>query len=143
MKTYYVRHQAAGVAHEHPFSSPPSQAQVDEVISILEDAHGKTHPKTGKPWWAKIVVVDSGLAPRHPDRVKTHAGARGESAEEIDAVAAGPCPVRDSGLARWPDAPEAVAPTGGTGGVAARGSGKGFEDLKAAGSGTVKNPKGG
>lgn len=95
MKIYYVRHQAAGVVHEHPFTSPPSQDDLDAVLATCESRHGKKHPKTGASYWAKVIVLDTELKADDPNRVKTHSCAHGGSAESVDKRAAGKCPIRD------------------------------------------------
>ncbi len=96
-KMFYVRHQAAGIAFDHPFSSPPSQAEVAEVLAACEAKHGTKHPKTGEPYWAKVISVEGGVQ-------ETLGCAHGGTAESVDARASGECPIREAGHKRWPDA---------------------------------------
>lgn len=56
---YYVRHQAGGVMHAFPFSSPPTDAQIAGVVAHAERQVGgrKVHSKTGEPYWHRIEEV--------------------------------------------------------------------------------------
>jgi hypothetical protein len=61
---YYVRHQAAGVLHEFPFSEPPTQAQLSACSRLLAKRHVRAQGKD--PWWLKVVsapVLDSTTLP--------------------------------------------------------------------------------
>ncbi len=58
-KVYFARHQAHGVVHEYPFSSPPSEAQVAKVWSYCFGIHGASHAKTpSEPYWITVVERD-------------------------------------------------------------------------------------
>ena len=95
MKLYFLRHQAAGILHDAPFSAPPTQAEIAPLLNRCATSHGNTHHKTGEDYWTKVICVDTSLPVDHPDRTCTHGGARGESAAEADAKAAGHCPIRE------------------------------------------------
>jgi hypothetical protein len=112
MKIYYVRHQAAGMLHEHPFFEPPTTRQLAPVLELCRKRHGDLHPKTEQPYWAKIVCVEATpLEDGTVEHTTTVVGcAYGGSVEAVDSKAAGPCPIREKGLKRWPDAPEGTGP---------------------------------
>jgi hypothetical protein len=59
MKIYLVQHQANGVVHEFPFSSPPSEAQLEAVWTFCFQSHGASHSKTpGEPYWQIVKEVE-------------------------------------------------------------------------------------
>jgi len=72
MRIYYYRHQAAGVCHAHPFSAPPSAEQLEAMRAAMRAAHGPVHPKTGAPYWDRVVEVET-------DRLPEPAPAGGDS----------------------------------------------------------------
>lgn len=92
---YFIRHQAAGILHEQFFVDPPQQAQIDAIVAQCESRHGKEHPKSGQPYWAKVIKIDTDKPLDDPGRVVTHCGCSGESASQADAKAAGYCPIRE------------------------------------------------
>jgi len=105
MKLYAIRHQAAGLVLAHPFASAPSQSEIDVVLAACEARYGNTSKKTGRPLWAKVVSLEDG--------VETTVGcAHGGTIAEVNARAAGECPIREAGFERWPDAgpADAVSP---------------------------------
>ena len=55
MKIFYLRHQAAGILHEFPFSSPPTDDQLAPIQAMLLARHGLTHPKTKEAYWTMVV----------------------------------------------------------------------------------------
>jgi hypothetical protein len=70
---FFVRHQAAGVLHDFPFEQAPSGGQVAAIARALETLHGDAHPKTGEPYWLRVVEVPL----LGPEDVAAPAGARG------------------------------------------------------------------
>ena len=58
MKIYFLRHQAAGIVHKYPFSSPPTNEQRAAVERECFQQHGASHPKTGESYWMTVVDVD-------------------------------------------------------------------------------------
>ena len=123
MKIYFIRHQAGGVIHDAPFESPPTPAQCAAVLArVPEFRENDRHPKTGEPYWVKVICVENGVT-------TTIGGANGESAEEINAKASGHCPIRAAGHKRTPGSGEP--------GKAAAG---GALDAIASGTGNVRNP---
>lgn len=62
MQIYFVRHQAAGVLYGYPFTDRPTVAQLDALTAHCRSRHGDVHPKTGEPYWSRVVAVDV-LAP--------------------------------------------------------------------------------
>jgi hypothetical protein len=111
MKLYFVRHQAAGVLHDTPFAAPPSGTELALLLARCEASHGKTHPKTGAAYWAKVICVDTDKPVDHPERSRTHGGVNGESCAEADAKSAGYCPLREGHLVpnRGAGQPEAAS----------------------------------
>lgn len=82
MKTiHYVRHQAAGILTDFPFAGTPTDKQVAALAKLCFQSHGETHPKTGEPYWLKVVempVLGAGDIPEVPERslsVASEAGA--------------------------------------------------------------------
>lgn len=53
----FVRHQAAGVLYDFPFADEPTAKQLDALTAFCELRHGKAHPKTGEPYWLRVVEV--------------------------------------------------------------------------------------
>ena len=98
MKVFYIRHQAAGTVYTDPFGDTPTAAECAAVLARCEDRYGKTAPKTGKPFWAKIVCLENGVE-------TVIACAHGSA--DVDARASGECPIREAGYKRWPEADEA------------------------------------
>ena len=58
MKIYFLRHQAAGIVHKYPFSSPPTDEQRAAVERECFQQHGAAHPKTGESYWMTVVDVE-------------------------------------------------------------------------------------
>ncbi len=56
---YFVRHQAAGVAHQFAFLLPPTETQVAQVVAYCRSiGHTVGHAKTpSEPYWTRIVEV--------------------------------------------------------------------------------------
>jgi hypothetical protein len=77
---FYVRHQAAGVMHEFPFRSPPTEEQQAAIARLCFQRCGGTHPKTNEPYWVRIVeipLLSAADVPEVPERslsVATTAG---------------------------------------------------------------------
>ena len=90
MKLYYLRHQAAGILHAHPFTSEPTAEELEPLLTKCRAAHGDKHPKTGVEYWTKVVEIDTDK----PGEMRTVKGACGCSAEEADKRASGYCPIR-------------------------------------------------
>lgn len=88
--TYFFRHQALGVAHDRPMASAPSVAELKAFAAEMDARFGATHPKTGEPYWIKVIAVENG-------ETTTVAGLCGGEAVEgshADAHASGHCPIR-------------------------------------------------
>lgn len=87
---YQIRHQRLGVL---PFANPvePTEAEALAIVKAV-DRDDAVHPKTGKPYWAKVLRVhDNGT-------VETAWGlcdGAKVSAEHVDSEAAGYCPIRE------------------------------------------------
>lgn len=110
---YFLRHQKAGILHEEPFTEVPDNQTLEDRVLELAQAHGATHPKTGEPYWTKLVKVDTDKAKDDPERTVTVAGvelvvdatkppehpdhivAKLVPVEAIDARASGHCPIRE------------------------------------------------
>jgi hypothetical protein len=96
-KLYYVRHQAAGIVYEFPFSQPPSEKQQRAVARFCFQKVGRiSHEKTpDKPYWTRIVEVEllgPDELPDVPERVLTGvtvAGAGKADAGEVTANGTG------------------------------------------------------
>lgn len=56
---YFLRHQAAGVLWEHPFSGPPTDIQRAAVAANLRMRFGDRLPRTGEPYWLVVVPVET------------------------------------------------------------------------------------
>lgn len=145
MKIYYLRHQAAGVISESPFTSPPTPEQLAPLIEKIrkkferpdEGDDGTKHPKTKKPYLMKIIEVDTDKPGEDPVTV---GGVNGESAAEIDALAAGACPIRDSGRKRSLEAEEQEAEFRKKFPNAKGRASSGEMKVIGSGEGTVRNP---
>jgi len=59
MKLYFLRHQAAGVLHEWPFTEPPSEVQLAPILARLMVLYGLSHPKTKASYWTRIVEAEA------------------------------------------------------------------------------------
>lgn len=84
-KIYLVRHQAAGLVHEFPFSQPPSEPQVDAVKAFCLQSHGFGHPKTpDEPYWVRVEErdllgsLDLPVAPERTSGLSVNSAAAGE-----------------------------------------------------------------
>ena len=127
MKIYHIRHQAAGVVHDVPFAAVPSSEQIGAVMARCARAHGDRHPKTGLPYWAKVIEIDTDKDVDDPSRTRTVCGLNGCDAAEADKSAAGPCPIRDG-----EHVPEPAADGGAGVGI--------LRSMNATGIGHVRNP---
>ena len=58
MTVFFLRHQAAGIVHDHPFASRPTDAQIAPLRSLLEWRHGAAHPRTGQAYWMDVVAIE-------------------------------------------------------------------------------------
>lgn len=58
MKVFFLRHQAGGVLHEHPFAARPTEAQLAPLRAMCAWRHGEKHPRSGQPYWSDVVAVD-------------------------------------------------------------------------------------
>lgn len=58
MKIYMFRHQAGGFCAEWVFSSPPTKEQGAAVLTHMASRHGLKHPKTGEPYWLRVIEVE-------------------------------------------------------------------------------------
>ena len=70
-KIYFLRHQAAGLISKYPFSDVPTDVQIDAVKRECFQLLGPSHPKTGEPYWLKVVeqdVLGPGDVPDVPER---------------------------------------------------------------------------
>jgi hypothetical protein len=54
-KVFYLRHQAAGILTQFPFTQKPTDAQLKAVGAICGAVHGENHPKTDEPYWLTVV----------------------------------------------------------------------------------------
>lgn len=84
---YQIRHQMAGMLPSFS-ATEPSEAEVRAAVAQFEGEH----PKTGKPYWTKVIrVLDGGVQETAwglCDGAKV-------SAAHVDADAAGHCPIRE------------------------------------------------
>ncbi len=58
-KVYFVRHQAAGILTDYPFSQSPTQEQQDRLATLCFQRHGLTHKKTNEPYWLNVVELET------------------------------------------------------------------------------------
>ena len=89
--TYFFRHQALGVDSARPMASAPGNAELAAFAVEMEERFGATHPKTGEPYWIKVLEVENG-------ETRTVAGLCGGAPVDgahADAHAAGHCPLRE------------------------------------------------
>ncbi len=69
-KVYFIRHQAAGFLHDHPFASEPTDAQKAPLLARCVARHGAVHQKTGEPHWHRVESFDvlaAGQVPELPE----------------------------------------------------------------------------
>jgi hypothetical protein len=89
-KIFFVRHQAHGIVHEFPFSSHPTQNQVEAVARFCFQSHGFGHAKTPeKPYWTRVVEVDvlgPDELPKVSERVLAPVGENGVADAEAGKV---------------------------------------------------------
>lgn len=57
-KVYFVRHQAAGILTDFPFSAPPSDKQLEAIARLCFQRHGATHPKGDAAYWTRVVELE-------------------------------------------------------------------------------------
>jgi len=57
-KVYFVRHQAAGILTDYPFSAPPTDRQMSTLSRLCFQRHGATHPKGDQAYWTRIVELE-------------------------------------------------------------------------------------
>lgn len=87
-KVYFVRHQAAGVLWDCPFSAAPGAAQLDALKQRCEQRHGESHPKSGEAYWLTVVEIPVLGALDMPD-VSQSDGGVSSSASAGEFVASG------------------------------------------------------
>lgn len=85
-KVYFVRHQAAGILTDYPFAAEPTESQLKALTKLCFQSHGAQHPKTGEPFWVKVVemdLIDSSTVLEVPEVGLSVAGASGLIGETI------------------------------------------------------------
>lgn len=92
--TYFFRHQALGVAHDRPMASAPTGADLAKFAAEMDERFGEKHPKTGEPYWIKVIAVENG----ETRTVSGLCGGAQVSGAHADAHAAGHCPIREGEL---------------------------------------------
>ncbi len=88
-KIYFVRHQAAGVLWQFPFSAPLTDAQLVAVGELCFQAHGDTHPKTGERYWINgiaVEVLSPSDVPEVPERSLSVANEAGMPEIKVEAT---------------------------------------------------------